>query len=296
MESRNDAWHLNNPIRLTNDCFLDWKAQLLERKTPKTRLLNVEVTKEVVNGSAQDHHHAMVCDNVQDFYGVGVDHDIDVHDATFNITPQGTATEIHHDSDPHISTACGSSDAVPGQPMKLWIIWKASKNRRLSTCYSDTATALDRLGPCGYLIQREGESLMLPANVPHAAFSLSSHFLYGQTFHVQGRARDPTTFALELSAGIKLEESIDRVLACYKEGLQDPDPRIRSIHIDYLLCIMSTDRIAMRQINRESYLTRLIAVLRDHKMFEGACRRGDAKCEIRSKPSPRLTYQTDQHA
>jgi hypothetical protein len=49
MGSCNDAWHLSNPIRLTNDYFLDWKAQLLERKTPKTRLLNVEVTEEVVN-------------------------------------------------------------------------------------------------------------------------------------------------------------------------------------------------------------------------------------------------------
>jgi hypothetical protein len=237
----------------------------------KTRLFNVQVTEEVVNGSAQNYHPTMVCDKLQDFYGVGADHHIDVHDATFNITPKGTTTERHHDSDPHISTACGPSDAVPGQPMKLWIIWKASENRRLSTCYSDTAAALDRLGPCGYLIQRAGESLMLPANVPHVAFPLSSHFLYGQTFHVQGRARDPTTFALELSTGIKPEESIDRVLACYKEGLQDPDPQIRRIHIDYLLCTISTDRIAMRQINRKSYLTRLIAVLRDHRMFEGAC-------------------------
>jgi hypothetical protein len=271
MESCNDAWHLSNPIRLTNDYFLNWKAQLLEHKTPKTRLLNVEVTEEVVNRSAQDHHHTMVCDKVQDFYGVGADHHIDVHDATFNITPKGTATEVHHDSDPHISTACGPSDAKPGQPMKLWIIWKASENRRLSTCYSDTAAALDRLGPCGYLIQRAGESLMLPANVPHAALSLSSHFLYGQTFHVRGRARDPTTFALELSAGVKPEESIDRVLTCYKEGLQDPDARIRNIHIDYLLCTISTDRIAMLQINRESYSTGLITALRNHRIFEGAC-------------------------
>jgi hypothetical protein len=112
---------------------------------------------------------------------------------------------------------------------------------------------------------------MLPANVLHAAFSLSSHFLYGQTFHVQGRARDPTTFALELSACIEPEESIDRVLTCYKEGLQDPDPRIRSIHIDHLLCTIPTDGIAMRQINRELCLTRLIAVLRDHRIFERAC-------------------------
>lgn len=271
VESCNDAWHLSNPIRLTNDYFLDWKAQLLERNPSKTRLLNVQVTEDVVKESAQNHHHNMVCDKVQDFYGAGADHHIDVHEATFNITPKGTATEIHHDSDPHISTACGPSDTKSGQPMKLWIIWKASENRRLSTCYSDTAAALDRLGPCGYLIQRAGESLMLPANVPHAALSLSSHFLYGQTFHVRGRARDPTTFALELSAGVKPEESIDRVLTCYKEGLQDPDPRIRGIHIDYLLCTMSTDRIAMLQINRESYPSRLIAVLRNHRIFEGAC-------------------------
>jgi hypothetical protein len=47
MESCNDAWHLSNPIRLTNEDFLDWKAQLLEHKTPKTRLLNVEVTEDV---------------------------------------------------------------------------------------------------------------------------------------------------------------------------------------------------------------------------------------------------------
>jgi hypothetical protein len=112
---------------------------------------------------------------------------------------------------------------------------------------------------------------MLPANVPHAALSLSSHFLYGQMFHVQGRARDPTSFALELSAGIKPEESIDRVLTYYGEGLQDPDPRIRSVHIDHMLCNMLIDCMTMRLINRESYATRLIRVLKDHRMFEGSC-------------------------
>jgi hypothetical protein len=49
VESCNDTWHLSNAIRLTNCHSLDWKAQLLERKTPKTRLLNVEITEEVVN-------------------------------------------------------------------------------------------------------------------------------------------------------------------------------------------------------------------------------------------------------
>jgi hypothetical protein len=94
---------------------------------------------------------------------------------------------------------------------------------------------------------------------------------HGQTFHVRGRARDPTTFALELSAGVKPEESIDRVLTCYEEGLQDPNPRIRETHINYLLCILSSDRIAMRQIDKESYATRLIAILSSSRMFEAAC-------------------------
>lgn len=39
-----------------------------------------------------------------------------------------------------------------------------------------------------------------------------------QTFNLQGRARDPTTIALGLSAGVKPSESIDRVLALYKEA------------------------------------------------------------------------------
>jgi hypothetical protein len=58
---------------------------------------------------------------------------------------------------------------------------------------------------------------MLPAN-SHAALSISPHYLYGQTFHVEGRARDPTTLELELSALTKPPEAVDTVLTCYGEG------------------------------------------------------------------------------
>jgi hypothetical protein len=115
---------------------------------------------------------------------------MEIHDATKNVTPRGTATEIHHDSDPHISTACGESGRSCEQPMKLWLLWKASESRRLVTCYSDTVAALHHLGPCGYIIQYSGESLMLSVNLPHAALSLSPHHLYSQKFHIKGRARE----------------------------------------------------------------------------------------------------------
>lgn len=266
-----DIWRLNDPVRLTDHEFLDWKVQLLERKNPKIRLLNVPITEEIVSRDVQDRYHAMVRDKAREFYGVGADHPVEVHDATANITPRGTATEVHHDSDPHISTTCGPSYAKTDQPMKLWLLWKASENRRLSMCYSDTTAALDRLGPCGYLIQRTGESLMLPANVPHAALSLTSHMLYGQMFQVRERAGDPTTFGLELSAHTKPEKAIQRVLACYNEGLRDPDARIRGIHIDRLLCTISAEQVIMRQVGKESYISRLIEALKEGRMFGRSC-------------------------
>jgi hypothetical protein len=203
IDSCRDAWFLEKPIKLKEDRFEDFKAHLLEETVltvRKIRLLNVPVTKRMVSRRSQSQHSVMVRERVQHFYGVGGGHSIEIHEATTNVTPQGTATEIHHDSDPHISTACGESGTSCEQPMKLWLLWKASESRRLATCYSDTAAALRQLGPCRYPIQYAGESLLLPANVPHAALSLSPRYLYSQTFHAEGRARDPTTLELELSA------------------------------------------------------------------------------------------------
>jgi hypothetical protein len=61
----------------------------------------------------------MVNDNVQEFYGVGANHHVEVHDATANITLRGTVTEMTLGSDSHISTTCRASEAKPGESMKL---------------------------------------------------------------------------------------------------------------------------------------------------------------------------------
>lgn len=112
---------------------------------------------------------------------------------------------------------------------------------------------------------------MMPANLPHATVSLAPHFLYGQTFHVDGCARDPTSFGLELSAGSKHAEAIYAVLTCYKEGLQDSDSRIRAIYIDRILCTMSAELIVMRHVRREPYFSRVVEILRDNRKFKGVC-------------------------
>jgi hypothetical protein len=269
--SCSDAWILEKRIKLKENLFADFKVQLLEDKITKIRLLNVPIKEEMVKRSSQNRHRDMVLDKVQELYGVERKHPIEIHDATANICPPGTATDVHHDNDPHISTACGRSGAGRDQPMKLWILWRASDCRLLPKCYSDTVSALEMLGPCGYLVQFSGESLMLPANVPHAALSLSPHILYGQTFHVEGRARDPTTFELELSAGAKPSDAIETVLTCYEEGLQDPDPQIRAIYIDQIVCTMSAERDSMHKASKEPYISRVVEVLKEHRNFEGVC-------------------------
>jgi hypothetical protein len=269
--SCSDAWFLKKRIKLEENRFANFKVQLLEDKITKIRLLNVPIKEEMVKRSSQNRHRAMVLDKVQELYGVERKHPIEIHDAIANICPPGTAIDVHHDNDSHISTACGRSGAGRDQPMKLWILWRASDCRLLPKCYSDTVSALEMLGPCGYLVQFQGESLMLPANIPHAALSLSSHVLYGQTFHVEGLARDPTTFELELSAGAKPSDAIDTVLTCYEEGLQDPDPQIRAIYIGHIVCTMSAERDSMRQASEEPYISMVVEVLKERRNFQGVC-------------------------
>ena len=83
---------------------------------------------------------------------------------------------------------------------------------------------------------------MLLVDVPRAALLPSSCYVHGQTFHVKGRARDPTTLEPELSALMKPLKAIVTVLTCYKEGLQDLDRRIRAIHVDHIIRTISSEK------------------------------------------------------
>jgi hypothetical protein len=114
---------------------------------------------------------------------------------------------------------------------------------------------------------------MLPANIQHAALSLSPYYLYGQTFNVKGRARDPTTLGLELSALVKPSKTIDAVLTCYEEGLQDLDRGIRAIHVDHIVRTISSEKTALRQAHTELYISKVIEVSKANRKFKGVCGR-----------------------
>jgi hypothetical protein len=112
---------------------------------------------------------------------------------------------------------------------------------------------------------------MLPANVPHAALSLLLHDLYGQTFYIKDRARDPTTLELELSALVQPSEAIVTILTCYQEGLQDPDPRFRAVHVDHIVRTISSEKAALRQAHTELYVSKVVKVLSRNRKYNGMC-------------------------
>jgi hypothetical protein len=214
----------------------------------------------------------MVREKVQYFYGVGGGRCIEIHDATKNVTLRGTATEVHHDSDPHISTVCGELGTSCEQPTKLWLLWKASKSRRLVTCYSDTVAALRHLGLCGYLIQYSGESLMLPANLPHAAaLSLSPQHLYSQTFHIKGRARESDYIQVGTQRFCEAIGSNGYGTCLLRGGTPRSKPRIRAIHINHIVHTISSEKIVPNQIPGELYISRVIGVLKANRKFNGMC-------------------------
>jgi hypothetical protein len=273
-ESCRDAWFLEKLIEFRKDRFEAFKAHLSKQTVSKIRLLKVTVTQRMVSHRSQCQHSVMVRERAKHLHGVrdeGADHYIGAHDATTNVTARGTANDVHHDINSHISTACGRSGASCEQPMELYLLWHASNSRRLATCYFDTAVALHHPRPCRYLIQYSGESLILPANVPHAALSSSIRHLYGQTFHVEGRSRDRTTLELELSALVKPSEAIVTILTCYEEGLKGPGPGVRAVHVSHIVRTISSEKAGPRQARTELYVSKAVKVLSRNRKYNGMC-------------------------
>jgi hypothetical protein len=87
--------------------------------------------------------------------------------------------------------------------------------------------------------------------------------------HVEGSVRDSTTIELKSSILVKPLEAIGVVLTCYEEKLRDPDPQIRTIHIDHIVRTVSSLETASRRFNTGSYVGKVVGVLKNHRKLEG---------------------------
>jgi len=51
--------------------------------------------------------------------------------------------------------------------------------------------------------------------------------------------------------------AIEKVLTCYEEGQHDPGLRIRAVHIDYVVCVISSQMTALRKAHIKTSSTGL---------------------------------------
>jgi hypothetical protein len=53
--------------------------------------------------------------------------------------------------------------------------------------------------------------------------------------------------------------------------LQDLDARIRAIHTDHVVRTISSKKIALRQAHPESYVSKVVDVLKNNRQYRGVC-------------------------
>ncbi|KAF9641704.1 hypothetical protein BFW01_g1687 [Lasiodiplodia theobromae] len=112
---------------------------------------------------------------------------LEVQEASANVTPRGIFVDLHHDTTYGMETLWGGPKLwlfYPPSPSNLTALAAASGQRnRLQSCccHHDAAAAQRRRRLSGgfAILQRAGETLLLPPYWPHATFALGDSILAG---------------------------------------------------------------------------------------------------------------------
>ncbi|KAI7290644.1 hypothetical protein KC343_g273 [Hortaea werneckii] len=147
-----------------------------------------------------------------------------------NISPAYSTVDIHHDEDVVASTVYLAKEPTSGQPgssvAKIWIIWPrrhlhALANRTKSHSYSDTARSLKGGEGAVWFEQHDGESVVLPEDLPHATITVKRCYLIGSGFQGTFIPRAPLILA-DTSAGVAPSEAITRLVERTKAAFSQP--------------------------------------------------------------------------
>ena len=135
---------------------------------------------------------------------------------SMNITPRATKTELHHDSDPHISITMPMR-SEDKEPLKLWITYPSTEIARFGRS-STTAHSVRNLDHGSFLVQMPGDIIFAPPNSPHAVAALNTCSIYGISVGNTGLL-DPTTVLADMRGNFTTEEACRRVLDALPIGL-----------------------------------------------------------------------------
>ncbi|KAF2148551.1 hypothetical protein K461DRAFT_297957 [Myriangium duriaei CBS 260.36] len=99
------------------------------------------------------------------------------------LTPKGSLTEIHHDSETQVIIAKGRQSFAVETALKVWLFWPPSKMEYLPQYYCKTELFFNAAGPPEVVkIQYQDSIIVVPANWIHAVITLEDCYILGANF------------------------------------------------------------------------------------------------------------------
>lgn len=285
MTKGTELWRENERTQFTSQEWVVWSKQILEGEQVFTRVLNMPVGFLRPEVSQSYSRHA--ADTIQRHLPDLGAHGLRQTHANANITPRGTRTEVHHDSQHHVSTAVGLNSRR-NRPLKLWLLWPSTELRHLASCYGDTNAALACMDHGSFLVQMPGESVVVPPNSPHAVFALESCYLYGHTFSTREWVYDPSTVIVDVRAGDPVDRACSRRISQLRLGLCS-SAKLRQACVDQFIETWALDAALFR--SRDDSFEQLVALWATDMRDRGSC----AWCAAAGEPG-RSVQDSQEHA
>lgn len=226
-----EVWRENDHIQFTPTEWVTWTKRILEGEQVQTRVLNMPMGL-MIAADRRLEYRRRAAEVITRHISHLEAHGFRQNQASANVTPRGTRTEVHHDSEPHISTVFGLASRK-SRPMKLWLLWPSTELRHLATCYGDTKAAVTRMDHGSFLVQMAGESVVVPPNSPHAVVALEPCYLYGHVFSTDSLAFEPSSVLVDIRTGDSDDKACWERVNQLRLGLRSGE--FRQVYIDQFI-------------------------------------------------------------
>lgn len=248
-----------------------WLRHIVDRdpKAKEKKLFNLNL-KGFLTSERIDQYKTHIRESLCQF-GVVSDSGTNVQDPRCILTAIGTFTKAHHDVHSHVSTARTRPQDDVSTPARLWVLWHPSQTNRLvyEGNYGESEAVFPRLEGGRFVVQRNRESIFIPANWPHCVLTMEGSTLSGSDVH-GSTPWDLPSVQSEVAAGADEKEAVEFHYERMKETLRSDDAQQHERCADVFLTNLRRDSCYWR--NRSGHWNdKLVALFTDSWEKTGRC-------------------------
>ncbi|KAI7289653.1 hypothetical protein KC352_g3616 [Hortaea werneckii] len=213
---------------LDKEMLLEWLANVVEddERQIADKLLNVQAAFAL---------YPSELDNFRRFRSKllqrhSVCSDQDPTTTVITISPAQSTVDIHYDKSVVVSTVFLAKAPTLGQPdssvAKIWIVWPRLHLYTLGSSakqrsYSGTAHSLKSGEGAMWFEQNDGETVVLPEDMPYATIAVKRCYLIRSAFHGTFVPRAPLILA-DINTGVAPDEAVIRLVERTKAAFRQP--------------------------------------------------------------------------